>query len=76
MITLKDANGQYVIISEDEFREAAMANLSTIYGMDLPTIAELRRQFQRYTGITPFTAENVIDGFIYLTRDITPKSEM
>jgi len=61
MIVLKDANGHFVPVSNDEFLAALINNSETLLGMDVNVIATFRAIYQKKGGPLPMTPKSVQD---------------
>ena len=59
MINIKDANGKWVVIAEDDLMEAMASHRATILGMTIPVIGRLRQHYIEHGGPMPMTMENV-----------------
>ena len=63
MISIKDANDQWVVLDEDTLMDAFRDKKLTIFGMDLNTIGALRDEFYKSTGCPPKSADQVRSQF-------------
>lgn len=59
MINIKDANGKWVCIEDEEFFKEAVGNIALVFGMSLDVIAEFREQYLLKNGTEPMTVESV-----------------
>lgn len=60
-VLLKDVNGNLVAIPESELKKAN--DVMCVFGMDIETIAELRKSFLKVFGSYPQSAEHVFNTF-------------
>jgi hypothetical protein len=63
IITMKDIFGKTVSIRTSDLAERFMANMITLFGMDIPTIAELRLQYLLRGGSLNITKDTVREIF-------------
>lgn len=62
-MNIKDINGDWVIISDDDLFDALMKSDFKLLGMSVPVIARLQQHYMEYAGPMPMTIDNV-DGFL------------
>lgn len=60
MITIKDANDQWVCIQEESFFEAFLENKLTIVGIPMEGILTFKRLYEAEGGTHPITEESII----------------
>jgi hypothetical protein len=63
LITMKDANGNFVTLRYTDIFECLKVKRITLFGLDIPTIAELRHQYLLRGGQTNATPETVKEIF-------------
>jgi hypothetical protein len=59
MIILRDANGNFVPVKEDDIFDGLMTNSFRFFGMDMDAILELNRQYNKRGGPSPITKDTV-----------------
>lgn len=63
MLMLRDANGKWVCIKEEDFMEALVTNHFTILGMTLGTLCELRNEYLKRGGNEIITEKSIKEVF-------------
>jgi len=59
MINIKDANGNYVVIKDNDLMVALMEHDFKLLGMSVEVISRLRQDYMEKAGMMPMTIENV-----------------
>jgi len=67
MITIKDANGNYVPIEAEELSKVVVDNLSTLFGMDVAAIIEFRK-IMMLEGFSPDVSAKDVKDFYDRTK--------
>ena len=62
-IVITDVNGDKVLVSPHELTRANAENCCTIFGMSLPTVAQLKCEYTNRKGPLPMTPESVKEIF-------------
>ena len=68
MINLKDANGHWVCLKEQDVIEALAQNSTTILGMTIGNIIEIKRVYEAQGGTYPITLESLRNLLLDLTE--------
>lgn len=63
LLTVKDANGNWMVIKEETFTEVLCRGGCKLFGMTLENIIDLKAEYDTRNGKYPMTSETIKEAF-------------